>query len=555
MKKNSFVEGTLIATTAIIFTKILGVLYVIPFYSIIGSSGSSLYSYAYNIYIIFLSISSAGIPTAISKIVSNFNSREMQEAKVRTFKIGVLITSILSVISFVVLLFFSENIARLIIGSSTGGNSIEDITLVIFVVSFAVLIIPFLSIARGYLQGHNYISPSSNSQAIEQIVRIIVIVAGSFMAIKVLNLSNSVGVAVAVSGAFVGGLAAIAYLSKIVLRNKKELSLAGELKKDKITNKEIIRIILRNSIPFVIINVAVNLYNVVDMTLIIRTLSKLGYIGMDAEYIAGVVATWGYKLNMIINSISTGLTISLIPSIVSAYTLHKDKEVNDIFNKALQIVMFISIPAAIGLSILAVPVWGAFYSYNFFGPLVFRFTVITAIFSNVYLISIQTAQSLNRFKIVYLGVFSGFIINALLDVPMMLLFDKLGIWPFYGATAATIIGYFFSIGIVNIYLHKVHNISYKKTFGTLLKILVASLAMIVALELLKLVIPLNPTTRMYSILQILIYGAIGAYIYFATTYKFGIIHDMFGQALIDKVLKVMTFGLYHKKGGKNVSTK
>lgn len=554
MKKNSFVEGTLIATAAIIFTKILGVLYVIPFYNIIGSEGSSLYSYAYNIYIIFLSISTAGIPTAISKIVSNFNSREMQEAKVRTFKIGVLIVSILSVISFVILLFFSENIARLIIGSSTGGNSIEDITLVIFVVSFAVLIIPFLSIARGYLQGHNYISPSSNSQAIEQIVRIIVIVAGSYVAIKMMHLSNSVGVAVAVSGAFVGGLAAIAYISKKILTHKKQLSLTGELKKDKITNKELVRIILRNSIPFVIINVAVNLYNVVDMTLIIRTLSKLGYVGMDAEYIAGVVATWGYKLNMIINSVATGLTISLIPSIVSAYALHKEKEVNDIFNKALQIVLFISIPAAIGLSILAVPVWGSFYSFNEFGPLVFKFTVITAIFSNVYLVSIQTAQSLNRFKIVYIGVLSGFIINAILDVPMMLLFNKWGIWPFYGATAATIIGYFFSIGSVNIYLHKVHNISYKNTFGTLFKILIAAAAMVLALELLKLAVPLTPTTRLYSILQIVLYAVIGAYIYLSITYKFGIINEMFGEKLINKVLKIMTFGLY-KKGAKNVSTK
>ena len=54
MKKNSFVEGTIIATLAIVFTKILGMLYVIPFYSIIGSQGSSLYSYAYNIYMIFI---------------------------------------------------------------------------------------------------------------------------------------------------------------------------------------------------------------------------------------------------------------------------------------------------------------------------------------------------------------------------------------------------------------------------------------------------------------------------------------------------------------------
>ena len=186
MKKNSFLEGTIIATLALIFTKILGMLYVIPFYAIIGSQGSALYSYAYNIYLIFLSISSAGIPIAMSKIVSEYESLGLKEAKVRSFKLGIFIVSILSAICFIFLMFFSENVAKWIVGDMTGGNSLEDITLVIFVVSFAVLIIPFLSVAKGYLQGHKYIKSSSVSQMIEQIVRILVIIFGSYFVINIL---------------------------------------------------------------------------------------------------------------------------------------------------------------------------------------------------------------------------------------------------------------------------------------------------------------------------------------------------------------------------------
>ena len=70
MKKSSFVEGTFIATFAIFLTKILGMLYVIPFYAMVGVQGSALYAYAYNIYIIFLDISSAGLPIAISEIIN-----------------------------------------------------------------------------------------------------------------------------------------------------------------------------------------------------------------------------------------------------------------------------------------------------------------------------------------------------------------------------------------------------------------------------------------------------------------------------------------------------
>ena len=70
MKKITFLKGTIITTIGIVITKILGLLYVIPFHSIIGDEGGALYGYAYTIYLFFMSISTAGIPLAISKIVS-----------------------------------------------------------------------------------------------------------------------------------------------------------------------------------------------------------------------------------------------------------------------------------------------------------------------------------------------------------------------------------------------------------------------------------------------------------------------------------------------------
>ena len=112
MKKNSFVEGAFIATAAVIVTKILGMLYVIPFYGIIGSQGGALYSYAYNIYTIFLDMSSAGIPTAISKIISEYNTLGLKEAKYRTFVLGRKIVMYLSMIGFLVMFLGADLIAR-----------------------------------------------------------------------------------------------------------------------------------------------------------------------------------------------------------------------------------------------------------------------------------------------------------------------------------------------------------------------------------------------------------------------------------------------------------
>lgn len=548
MKKNTFIEGTVIATLAIIFTKIIGMLYVIPFYSIIGPHGSTLYSYAYNIYQIFLSISSAGIPIAMSKLISEFDSKEMKEAKVRSFKLGILIVSLLSIVCFIFLMFFSENVALWIVGDKIGGTSIEEITMVIFVISFAILIIPFLSVGRGFLQGHNYIKPASVSQMIEQLVRIFVILIGSFVSIKILNKSVSFGVSVAVSGAFWGGLVAIFYIFKKIKDHKKELNLDKRLERNDISNKEILKKIFGYAIPFVIINVTVNIYNTVDMSLIIRTLSKIGFTGVDAEFVASAVTTWGYKLNAIVTAVATGLTVSLIPNVVRTFNQKNYKELNSIINKSLKIVLFVSLPAALGLSFLSESVWNVFYGVSSLGPVVFKMSILTSILCNVYLICIQTGQSLNRYKTVYLAVFVGFISNALLDAPLMFLCNKIGLPAFWGASIATMTGYILSIIIVMKDIKKIEGISYKSAFRTFLRLLFAVSIMLLGLCLLRIILPINNSTKFASLLYIIIYAVVGATIYLFITYKLNIINNLFGEKIISKVLNIITFGKYKSKG-------
>ena len=86
LKTNSYMEGAFIATLGIVISKILGIIYVIPFYAIIGTQGGALYGYAYNIYSIFLGISSAGIPLAISKLISEYDTLGLYKSKEKIFK-------------------------------------------------------------------------------------------------------------------------------------------------------------------------------------------------------------------------------------------------------------------------------------------------------------------------------------------------------------------------------------------------------------------------------------------------------------------------------------
>ena len=462
MKKNSFIEGSIIATLSIILIKILGMIYVIPFYKIVGSDGGALYSYGYNIYVIFLSISSAGIPNAISKVISEYNVLNFKEAKNRARSIAKKIITIISIVAFAILFIFAEEIGKFIIQDLKGNNTYSDVAFIIKCVAPAILAIPILSIDKGYLQGHNYIKPSSMSELIEQIIRIFVILCGSYLCLKVFNGTLSLAVGIAISGAFFGGIAAYIYLRYTIKKNREQLDLVETQTKDEITNKEILKKIFRYALPFVILSIALHVYNFTDQLLVLRTLENMSYTDTDVEFIASAISTWAPKICAIITAFATGIATSLIPTIVSAHAVKNKESVNIYINKSLALVFSISLPLAIGISILAKPIWVIFYNTNQYGWMILGYTVFSTMLYNVYLILTSILQSMNKFKLVYLVALSGFITNALLDIPLMHLFNKLGFNAFYGAITSSIIGYSLSIAIGLIYLNKKENVEYKE---------------------------------------------------------------------------------------------
>lgn len=544
MKKSGFLEGTFIATLGVVITKILGMLYVIPFYAIVGAMGSALYSYAYNIYMIFLDISSAGLPVAISKIIKEYNTLGKMDAKVRAYKIGRKIVCVFSLISFFLLFVFAKELAILMVGDlASGGNSVNDVTMVIRAISFSVLIIPLLSVAKGYLQGHNIFTVSSVSQVLEQFVRVLIIVLGSYVSLNILKLSLPFSVSVALTGAFFGGVVAISYVYLNISRNKKELSLEGEISKDNITDKEIFKKIISYAIPFIIVDISSSLYNFIDMVLISKTMSYLKYDALSTEFITASVATWSAKINMIVNSIAMGLTVSLIPNIVEAFTLKDWKLVESRFNKALEVILISSIPMVIGISLLSEPIWNIFYgSENLvLGAKVLSVYIFISLFTNIFMVTSTTLQGLNKFKSVYLVTILGYIINAILDVPLMLLCNYLHLEPFIGALLSSMIGYTSASLVTILILRKDHKISYRKTINTLLHLILPVTSMIIVVILLKTIIPLDYSNRIYSILYVLLISLIGAITYLYLTYKDGVLLNVFGHRYIEKIMKKLTF--------------
>lgn len=519
LKKSGFLEGAFIATVCIIITKILGVLYVIPFYNIIGEKGGTLYGYAYNIYNIFLIISSAGIPLAISKLTSEYATLKQDNKKIRMYQISTKVIMIFSVVSFLICFLFAPLFAKVIVGDLTGGNSISDVSLVIRTISFALLIIPMLSIKRGYLQGHTYIKEPSISQIIEQVVRIAIIIVGSYLCVKVFHLPVKYAIVVSTLAAAAGGLITYLYLDIITRRNKKQLGLDIAVKENKKDDREIIKKIITYSIPFIVINLVNNATTFVDMLLLIKTLPKLGFSATTTEFVGSVFTTWGVKINTIITSIANGLIISLIPNMVKDFNEKNTESMNQTFNKCLKIILLIIAPLAIFMSAMSTSMWNTFYSPNEIGSLIIKFNIIVTIFDCLYIVVNSLLQSINAEKIIYKSVIIGQFVNVALDIPFMFLFDKIG-WPaYYGAIAATLMCFIISTGMSMHYLNKEMHLNYKETIASIPRFVISSIILIIMLKLTKTILPVNSASKLTQLTNLLIAGVVCGGTYLLINFK------------------------------------
>lgn len=535
MKKNSFIEGTIIATAGILLVRAIGIIYVIPFNAIIGEAGGALYGYGYNIYQLFLSISSAGFPFAVSKIVSEYNALGYKQAIFDTYKISLRIISLISVVMFLVMFGFAPVIARFILGDFVDSSSISDVAFVIRMVSFALLVIPFLSVTKGFLQGFKYITPYSVSQVIEQVVRVLVILVGSFLCVKVLNLPLRYAVGIAVFGAFIGGVVAYLYL-RVKMKKANLLTKEVDTSSKVIEKNEIVRKIFAYSIPFILISLVNNLYTTVDMVLLSRTMNDLLRLNADVvSSVIGIYTTWGIKLNNVILAVSTGLVTSLMPNIVSSFAKKDMSDVNEKFNKAIQCVLLIIVPMTLFLSLLAEPVWTMFYGDSYYGPLVYKAFVFTALFGGVYTIVVNTLQGLSKYKLVTSTVLIGLFTNAILDVPLILLFDKLGFNASYGAVVAALIGYSLSIFISFRVLNKRYGFVFMPSVKRLPYYMVSWVLFILVILVMKLIVPTSLEGRLIQIPILCLYGVVSFLIYFYINYKNGNLKMVFGEEFYNKL--------------------
>ena len=540
MKKSTFINGAFIVTIGIVLTKLLGILYVIPFHSIIGDEGGALYGYAYTIYLFFISVSTAGIPLSISRVVSEYQALGFYKAKKRAFILGKRLAILLGGISFLLIIIFAPFVAKLILGDIVSSNSVNDVTFVIRIIGIAILIVPLLSIYRGYFEGHRFMSPPSISQVLEQLFRVLTIVFGSLITLKVFNASLRSTVGVALFGATVGGLIGYFYLLDKYRRNQSRFNdRARNVNEPIISDNNIIKKIMIYAIPFIMIDFFKSIYNYVDMFTVVKGLVNIAnYSGKNAEIVYSMLSTWATKLNMIILAISSGIIVSLIPNVTESIVKKRKKDIQDKIVTSLCVLLYLAIPITFGISFLATPIWNIFYGNSVVGAKVLQYYIFVGLIVSVFTLLITILQCFKDYKAVFCCLVVGVIFKIIFNLSCLRTFASIGLPPYYGIITATLIGYLLSIVLSFLFLHNKYKIRFEKLTKSMIDIICASLLMLVGLMILRFFIPISSSIRLLNILIVVFYSLIGMIIYFLYCHLSGLTKSIFGNNMLKNIKQI-----------------
>lgn len=530
---SKLIRGTFILTLGTFISKFLGLFYVIPFDDLLKGheEGASLYQYGYVPYTIFLTVATAGVPLAVSKFVSKYNAIGEYAVGRRLFKSGLVLMTLTGIVSFLIMYAFAPIFAEMTIKSDEQVISVAQVTTVIRAVSFALIIIPFMSLIRGFFQGHQSMGPTAVSQVIEQIVRIVFLLGGIYVVLNILDGSVTTAIAVATFAAFVGGLASLGALIWYWFKRKPHLDelLKEDRGQEEVSLRSMYKEIIAYSIPFIFVGLANPLFQLVDQITFNTAMSAIGNAKVS-DHAFAVLNFYTHKLVIIPVSLATAFSMTLIPLITTSYTSGDRKTMRRNIDQTFQILLFLTVPAALGIALLAEPTYTMFYHSDELGTSILRSYAPVAILFALFAVTAAILQGIDEQKFTIFSLLVGLLLKLVLNIPLIRLFET------QGAVIATVIGYSVAI-LINLYIIKKYaryqfRLIMRRTM--FIGALNAVMAVVVLVLYGILVQFLNPESGFQSILLVAICGGVGALVYFYLSLRSKLADRLFG----DKITRI-----------------
>ncbi|HEM6081875.1 TPA: polysaccharide biosynthesis protein [Streptococcus suis] len=432
-EQETMVRGMAWLTAGNFLSRLLGVAYIIPWYIWLGehrAEANALFSMGYQIYANFLLISTAGLPVAIAKQVAKYNVLGKEDVSlyiVREF--------------FKLMLVFGAVFAGIMYFSAPwlaeASGSKEKLIPVMYSLVPPLFIFPAMSILRGFFQGHHDMKPYAISQLAEQLVRVIWILASTYIIMNLGSGNYLDAVVQSTFAAFIGMIASVAvlvwalwkqgFLVKLIHARKHKIS---------INTSQLIMETIKDAVPIIILGLTIQLLQFIDQVTFIKVMEKItNHSNSELLELYSYMAANPNKITMMIIGISQSLASVAIPLITEKFVQRDLKSASKLVADNLQILFIFMIPAIVGTVLLARPLYSVFYgaSENIAITL-FIWNLFLILPLGLYSVISVVLQSIfeNRRGIYYFIV--GMLIKIILQIPMIYMFKV------YGTFISTIIG-------------------------------------------------------------------------------------------------------------------
>lgn len=344
---NRIIKGTLVLIAGNLIVKIIGALFKLPLANIIGADGMGLYNAAFIVYDIFLVLSTAGFPLAVSKMVSASCARGNRAEALKIFRVSRNCFLVIGLI-FTVLMFFGAKMYAEWIGNSRAYLSILTL-------SPAILFVSLMSAYRGYYQGINNMVPTTISQIIEAICRLFVGLSLSWY-LNAAGYEPQIVAAGAILGITTGEFVSIFSLALLHSRKQRQQkSLGRKPHKATIPASKIIRTMFATSVPISIGTIIISAINALDNIVIMRRLESIGYNEQQANMLYGTY-NMAFTVFSLPITIASALIISVFPVLSYAFACHNTARVNRTASASLRITVIVGMASSALFLSLSYPI-------------------------------------------------------------------------------------------------------------------------------------------------------------------------------------------------------
>lgn len=361
-QKNSLILGGIASSAGVFVTKVIGILYVVPFAALATEPNLSYYARAYNVYEMILNVSISGLPFAIATLVAKYMLKEEYKTVLLVRKLSTALLAVLGFVMMVGLFFLATPIAQVSIGGPIGSLEVERTRNVMMIMALAIFTVPLLSSYRGFYQGLKELNQYAFSQVLEQVARVLFLLGLGFILVVLLGYDPIWAVYGAILSTSISAVVAIAYF---VLKDRKTLVDIQERAKDSNeevpTQREILKELYYFAIPF-LLNVLLNsTSNFVNLLFFNQAMILHGETIVQADLYYSMVMFTTNKLTSIPQVVAPGFITAIIPYVTTSFEKKDYEQLKHYILDSIMTVVYLTLPLAFYLLAISAEVYYVMY--------------------------------------------------------------------------------------------------------------------------------------------------------------------------------------------------